>query len=566
MNNAQNAPEVESIKDTNEYSYIKRIANVTLDDGRNLKEIFNYKNVVSLWWVIESSIFYSLNKKQESKHGRILKHICEHPFLIYFVLLSVPIIQAIIGKITNLLLYGYKKSPDAPGVLFVCYDINWRRNSNTKIKTPKKDIQVGDVIEKIKELCVNVNILDYYSSKVIDLSVLFEKMKYQKESFEIIENYLSLKAIIKTFYSVKNFHTKWEKLKTDRKFRELLEGWEKSNDALKNLLLDELNIGICYYMPKTFLYLEIMEEAIKINKPGAIVISYEEGPVGMAALIAGKMMKVPVIAIQHGILGKFYLWYIREKEEISTDIGDVNKIPIPDKTLVFGPYDKKVFTEISAYPENSVVVTGRCSYDILAKADEIFDKEKTYEKLNLDKNKKLIVWTTNSHIYTKEANEKLFEGVYKAFKELSDDVELVLKLHPNEFDTTIHKDISKKVGVAPVIIKDIDIYEILYSCDLMLTEFSTTGIEASILGKPIITLHFAGHPDLARYVKEGVALGVYKEEDLIINIKKVLYDKETQEKLKNAREKFIYKHAYLQDGKATERVCDLIEKVINKNE
>jgi len=564
MNEVQNVRGIESIKDTPEYSCIKRIATVPLDDGRNLKEIFNYKNIVSLWWIAENSIFSSLNKKQESKYKRTLRHICEHPFLIYFVLISEIILRSIIGKIIDLLYCRYKKHRDAPRVLFVCYFINWRKNSNPKIKMPKKDIQLGDIIEKVKEHKVSVNILNYYDSKVINIPVLFEKMKYQKESSEIMEKYISLKTIINSFYAVKNFYIKWKKLQTDRKFGDLLQELEKLTNMSKNSLVDELKLGVCYYMPKTLLYIEIMKEAIKINKAKVIVISYEEGPVGMAALISGKSMKVPIIAIQHGIIGKFYPWYIREKGEISTDIDDINKLPIPDKTLVFGPYDKKVLTEISSYPNDSVVVVGRSSYDILAKADEIFNREKTFEKLNLDRKKKLIVWTTNSHAYRKEANEKLFQTVCETFKELSKDFELVIKLHPNEFDTTIHKEIAKKVGVVPVIIKDIDVYEILYACDLMLTEFSTTGIEAAILNKPIITLHFAGHPDLGEYVKKGVALGCYKEEDLIINIKKALYDKETQEKLKKAREKFIYEHAYLQDGKATERICNLIEEMINK--
>jgi hypothetical protein len=51
-----------------------------------------------------------------------------------------------------------------------------------------------------------------------------------------------------------------------------------------------------------------------------------------------------------------------------------------------------------------------------------------------------------------------------------------------------------------------------------------------------------------------------------MNIKKLLYDKESQEKLKKARNKSVYEHACKQDGKTTEMVCDLIEEMIlNKN-
>jgi len=95
----------------------------------------------------------------------------------------------------------------------------------------------------------------------------------------------------------------------------------------------------------------------------------------------------------------------------------------------------------------------------------------------------------------------------------------------------------------------------------MVTKSSTTTLEAAILNKPIIILNLSGKPDIIPYVDKGIALGVYKKEDLIPAIKNALYSREVREKLARQREKFVYDYAYLQDGNASERVASLIAQV-----
>ncbi|HJH26921.1 MAG TPA: hypothetical protein C5S37_09180 [Methanophagales archaeon] len=109
--------------------------------------------------------------------------------------------------------------------------------------------------------------------------------------------------------------------------------------------------------------------------------------------------------------------------------------------------------------------------------------------------------------------------------------------------------------------KESDTYEQLFVCDLMITRHSTTAMEAVALNKPIIILNLSGEPDPVEYVKEGVALGVYKEGDLKPTIEKLL--KDDSELAKN-RKKYIETYLYKIDGKATERVVNLIEEMLEK--
>lgn len=84
-------------------------------------------------------------------------------------------------------------------------------------------------------------------------------------------------------------------------------------------------------------------------------------------------------------------------------------------------------------------------------------------------------------------------------------------------------------------------------------------MEAVALNKPVIVLNLSGEPDPVEYVKEGVALGVYRKEDLGPAIKSLLID---DSQLAGNRKRYIEKYLYRVDGRATERVVNLINQMI----
>ena len=102
-------------------------------------------------------------------------------------------------------------------------------------------------------------------------------------------------------------------------------------------------------------------------------------------------------------------------------------------------------------------------------------------------------------------------------------------------------------------------YEQIFVCDLLITRHSTTGLEAVALNKPVIVLNLDDGTDYAGYVKEGVARGVYKDDDLTTAIKELLQD---DTYLAKNRDRYIEKYLYKIDGKAYERVVDVIENML----
>jgi len=171
------------------------------------------------------------------------------------------------------------------------------------------------------------------------------------------------------------------------------------------------------------------------------------------------------------------------------------------------------------------------------------------------------LWTTQCHGLRDEENIKNFNAVFATIKEFPEAL-LIIKQHPAEPKryTQMIAHYLKKYNVSAIIVpKDCDIYELLYICDLMITRHSTTAMEAVALNKPVIILNLSGEPYPVEYVKEGIALGVYKAEDLKPVIKKLI---ENNSILAKNRGKYIKKYLYKIDGKATERIVNLIEDMI----
>jgi surface carbohydrate biosynthesis protein len=237
---------------------------------------------------------------------------------------------------------------------------------------------------------------------------------------------------------------------------------------------------------------------------------------------------------------------------------------LSDYFLVSGPQAGYVKQNVFK-DTKKIIVTGQPRFDILARADESFDVNVLRRKFGLAKDKKVVLLAADTYVQPVKActpieeNRESISAVYDAANSLRD-TQLVVKLHPAEDqEAPLYKE---NRSYTPVIVKGSQsISELLYVCDVMITKSSTTTLEAAILNRPIIVLNLSGEPDVMPYVKEGIALGVYKKEDLIPAIKDALYSNEVRERLAKCREKFVYEYAYIQDGRASERVASLIKSI-----
>jgi hypothetical protein len=111
-----------------------------------------------------------------------------------------------------------------------------------------------------------------------------------------------------------------------------------------------------FYEPYLPTYIQLIcdvEKFLKNYKPKSILQIYETGPFAKCFEIIAKKLSIPTIGLQHGIIYPKYVDYAHN--EISSDYKP-QKYLIPDLTLVFGEYYKKIMTEKWNYPDKNVKI------------------------------------------------------------------------------------------------------------------------------------------------------------------------------------------------------------------
>lgn len=283
----------------------------------------------------------------------------------------------------------------------------------------------------------------------------------------------------------------------------------------------------------------------KVEKPNIILVLTDSTPPSKIAVLVGRIAHVPSLLLHYvGMIGRYYA------------------CPsfLVDKIVVTGKFARDMLIRCGI-DETKLVVTGRPTYDSLVRRKKYFEKEKICNKLGLDPKKKIVVFTTQPLLHRVD-NSQVY-AICKAMKEFSG-LQFVIKVHPAELSLSNYERITKDIGVNALITRDADIYEVLYVCDVMITGFSATALDAMMLDKPVVTVNFTGLEDPLPFAESGAAIGVYEEKDIIAAIKMGLYDEDTREELRVAREKFVYEHSYKRDGKSTERVVKLIGQMVQK--
>ncbi len=513
----------------------------------------------SLWWFNEFplSIFITrLTRNKQQNRGNNVSGIDIYRLrpLVAFYFLAKAILMFILGKL--LMRGGSEESTGKTKIMVVSYHTLWRPHPKLGGQVRSQDVIFGDIITMLRN--DDFSVVGFYEdgSLLIDFKTMIEKERMDKGLWKPIEAFLTFSMISTAYKASRRYKKEWNKLKQSPEFISSL------NYKGIHLFGPLKNYLASLFEERTFrqvLLLELMEQAVEVEKPDLILVAGENLSLGKAAVIVGKRNGLPILAIQHGNINSQYPEYLHTEGEISSKISP-GCCPLPDKTAVYGQWVKKVLVEDCNYPEAGVVVTGQPRYDVLARADRIFSREGFCERYGLAPDRRIaLVCTENLPIF--EENIVFLRAVLKALKE-SPEIQVVVKPH-HAGKGGWHERIAREEKANALILpKRFNTYEALYACDIILAFFSTTITEALILDKPAVVVNLTGRPDPMPYVESGVALGAYREQDIQPAIKDALYDEAVRYRLAQARRRFIYEHAYLQDGQATMRVSELIKQML----
>jgi len=325
---------------------------------------------------------------------------------------------------------------------------------------------------------------------------------------------------------------------------------EKSLDKAYNELVKEdkiekpmLKYMFKSYFPEVIKYIELINNMLEFEKPKLLVVMNEITTLGNIAVSIAKEKKIQTLCIQHGA--------------IANNPGSFVPVSV-DKVAVWGEYSKKVMMEHNT-PEEKIVITGAPQFDILKDYNKGITP-KIAKEIGLDITKKYVLITTQNYPFM----EDVLRSVCNTVK-LIPELQLVIKTHPSEYFADKYVKIAQKSGIKSIVTSKY-LYPLLKSCSAMITVSSTTGMEALMMKKPVITVNYTGSEDPMPYAENGAAIGVYKEEELLPAIKAVINNDDNNDKINEIIKKsknFLYDRCHVIDGNASQRIVELIHKISN---
>lgn len=331
----------------------------------------------------------------------------------------------------------------------------------------------------------------------------------------------------------KRFLQKYKKLIGTKSFQKLFEFeginlWEQIKPVFQQMLYEP-------YLPYWINLIDSYSIFFKNNKPKTIFLIAETDAPCLAIICNAKRFNIKTIAIQHGA-------GIEDCEHsVSTFVSKENTFGyhLPDKMLLFGEFWKQSFIKHN-YPSEKFEVFGNPSFFDLDKLENISNLSNLYKKYNLDKNKKIILFTTSR--YQGRQNKYNFDELVWNYllENFSHDntFYMVLKIHPHE-DIGIYEKILKKYDTLNAKIIDGNILELLSVASVLVSNVSTTLVDSICLKKPTIEVEWNDILQTQIPLKEyGVVLSS-KIENLSQNIHAILIDNNIQNSLLKNRSKFL---------------------------
>jgi len=516
-------------------------------NGKTFADLTAYRGV-ALWWFIRFRFF---NRERTTS---LIRTLSSNPHVFSAVDFVYDLGTSLLCRMVSGLIRE-RAIEKAKTVLITVHDRDWKTIASHDGQKGKGDAFFGSIIDDLKRRGFKiVTVTPLKADFIGGTKTLVSKLKHQKENLlhREFNSYWSMKIWKQERDARRAFRKTWKEAQTNQ---ELISVLKKAD------LEDELP----YYFDNIFGWvaksIEIAKRLVERETPDFILVSSEHGIIQKSIMVAGKMKKIPTLALQHGTIGTVHKGYLSWKGSISKS-GDIHSpfCPIPDVTAVFGPYYVDLLTKTSDYPPDSVVATGQPRYDALVEASRTYSRDEFCRRLDLNPQKKVVlVMTENMPI----PDGKIFlKAALRALKNFVD-VQVVIKPHPAEVGEWYVDVVGEEDIKATILAKNADTYEALYACDLFVGSYSTVILEGVILGKLGVTAFLSKRKDPTPYFRE-VTPRVYREEELGPEIRKALYDNTVRERLRQTGAKFVFEHAYKMDGKATERVTNLMEKMMEK--
>jgi len=313
------------------------------------------------------------------------------------------------------------------------------------------------------------------------------------------------------------------------------------------LILLQTNYFLNYLINQIFSSVAIMiiaKRIIEHIKLKSIVTSHNGSKDLPAIVSVGKSNNILTFSIPSFIIRARYLWFKS------------------DKICIYGKQGEQVLKSLDC-DEKRIFLTGNPRYDYIKTISPLKNKKFLEDKYHINSSKKLIIigmsrWHKDDDLWMsnliKFCNKK--------------DFEIVIKIHPIYKQGGLYEESENKMNSIKDNCKnqkflftyDIDPTILISASDLVITDHSNLGIDASILDKQMITVNFTGEnlDYTTRYHEYGASIYLEDYKKLENLVEKIFIDEKDIESLTKGRKEIADLYNSFNDGKASQRILKLL--------
>lgn len=383
----------------------------------------------------------------------------------------------------------------------------------------------------------------------VEVPKFFQDNSFKLHSyyFKIGKNRLNSEYVLLNGFLSKNVRNKvkQQSIELKNKYDVIKSELTDPIDLLIINLIISLHSSTKFYLFKHFTFRKFFQK-----HPFKTISSIDENSPRIKSILdAGKMNKLSTFGIQHGIIHDLQPNYHFSPEDKIRNIS-------ADLTLIWGNYwENKLYNQAN-YPESSLKITGFIRTDIIPKLKSIEDKK----LFDLNKDEQMIVFASQP-IKDAEMRKRVAFEVFRGFKDIKNS-RLVVKLHPAEMNNVgYYQDIADEAGCKNVIINGTtDLYLMISKADIVITSFSTVGLESVFFNKPLITIDPLKQ-DIQSYHKDQIAFQASNSTELSNCIKGILDGTLTFNQ--DVYNNYLSNQVYKIDGNVSKRCIEIIKSTNN---
>lgn len=254
--------------------------------------------------------------------------------------------------------------------------------------------------------------------------------------------------------------------------------------------------------------INIIEEALFQTKPDGVLVGLNHYWIYNISVQLSKIHNIKVIYVQDAFMGEDVFF------DVSADHALLSSKNIASNLK--NNFNKKE-SEINVTSSLNELFA-KSSSDLI-KVKENYDEASLIEfkkRESINSNKKIILFIGDPGELYNCKEQKYYEelDLLKALKD-QDEYFLIIKVHPSDTSGLSNLALDRSNNKNAMVSKDINIYECLTACDVVISKSSTAVIEAMLFKKFILLYNVVSHNLYKRAVDYGLASYIDNENDIL---------------------------------------------------